>query len=75
MYGQSMWFDIDHARDELAWQPRYSNDEMLAESYDWFVANRAAARRPGHPHRPIAARPSSRLLSLLKRISPATIPS
>ena len=27
-----------------------------------------AARR-GHPHRPIAARPSSRLLSLLKRIS------
>ena len=56
MYAQSMWFDIDHARDELAWQPRYSNDEMLAESYDWFVANRrratpAIVRVAPPPHR------------------------
>ncbi len=68
MYGQSMWFDIDHARDELDWQPRYSNDEMLAESYDWFVANRtaAAAGSFASPHR---RTPSSRLLSLLKRLA------
>ncbi len=68
MYGQSMWFDIDHARRELAWQPRYSNNEMLAESYDWFVANRTAARQgaSASPHR---RTPTSRLLSLLKRIS------
>jgi nucleoside-diphosphate-sugar epimerase len=68
MYAQSMWFDIDHARDELGWQPRYSNDEMLAESYDWFVANRAeaAAGVTGSPHRRV---PSSRLLALLKRAS------
>ena len=38
-----MWFDIDHACDELNWQPRFSNDEMLADSYDWFVANRRLA--------------------------------
>ena len=50
MYGQSMWFDIDHARAELNWQPRYSNDEMLAESYDWYVANRTAARRRDPSH-------------------------
>jgi nucleoside-diphosphate-sugar epimerase len=68
MYAQSMWFDIDHARDELGWRPRYSNDEMLAESYDWFIANRAeaAAGVTGSPHRRL---PSSRLLSLLKRVS------
>ena len=68
MYSQSMWFDIDHARDELGWRPRYSNDEMLAESYDWFVANRVAAtaRVSGSPHRRV---PPSRLLALLKRAS------
>ena len=41
MYAESMWFDIEHCREELDWQPRYSNDEMFAESYDWFLANRA----------------------------------
>ena len=42
MYAQSMWFDIDHAADALGWTPRWSTDEMFAESYDWFVAHRAA---------------------------------
>ena len=52
------------ARSELDWQPRYSNDEMLAESYDWFVANRGAiGGRPRRPHRRIGGPRSSRLLS------------
>ena len=42
MYSKSMWFDIAHARDTLGWQPRYSNEEMLSASYDWFIANRAS---------------------------------
>lgn len=42
MYARSMWFDIDHAVTALDWRPRWSNDEMFAQSYDWFVANRAA---------------------------------
>ncbi len=68
MYAESMWFDIDHARNELDWQPRYSNDDMLAESYDWFVAHRdeATSGVTGSPHRRV---PPSRLLSLLKRAS------
>ncbi len=40
MYRRSMWFDIEHLRDALGWTPRWSNDEMLAESYDWFLAHR-----------------------------------
>ena len=36
-----MWFDIDHAPRALGWSPRWSTDEMFAQSYDWFVANRA----------------------------------
>ena len=40
MYAQSMWFDIDHVVDALGWAPRWSTDEMFAQSYDWFLANR-----------------------------------
>ena len=42
MYSKSMWFDIDHAAETLGWTPTWSTDEMFAQSYDWFVANRAA---------------------------------
>jgi nucleoside-diphosphate-sugar epimerase len=51
MYSKSMWFDIDHARQQLGWQPRWSNEEMFAQSYDWFVANRATAGGPGGANR------------------------
>ena len=27
-----MWFDIEHARDQLGWQPKYSNAEMFPYS-------------------------------------------
>ena len=49
MYGRSMHFDIRPTPRRLEWQPRYSNEEMLLESYDWFLANR---HRPGSsPHK------------------------
>jgi nucleoside-diphosphate-sugar epimerase len=50
MYSKSLWFDIDHARDALGWQPRFSNEEMFAASYDWFVANRAITTAEGASH-------------------------
>ena len=53
-----MWFDIDHVRETLGWTPQWSTDEMLAESYDWFVANRAAAGRTTAARR-TAARPAA----------------
>jgi nucleoside-diphosphate-sugar epimerase len=40
MYGRSLWFDIGKAQRELGWKPRYSNDEMFAQTYDWYLANR-----------------------------------
>lgn len=68
MYARSMWFDIDHATDALGWTPRWSNDEMLAQSYDWFVANRAVALRgaSGSHHR---RAPVSWLLGAMKRLA------
>jgi nucleoside-diphosphate-sugar epimerase len=66
MYGRSMWFDVDHVRDALGWSPRWSNDEMLADSYDWFCANRERLGAGSSPHR----RPArAGALSLVKRVS------
>jgi hypothetical protein len=50
MYSKSLWFDIDHARQALGWQPVYSNAEMFAASYDWFIANRAHTADEGASH-------------------------
>ena len=41
MYGRAIYFDISKARTKLGWVPRYSNNEMFIESYEWYLANRA----------------------------------
>ena len=53
MYGRSMYFDITKAKRQLGWQPQYSNDEMLAQSYDWYRSHRdeVLAATTGSPHR------------------------
>ncbi len=40
VYGRSLYFDIAKAQSELGWQPRYSNQEMIVESYQWYLQNR-----------------------------------
>lgn len=39
MYGRSMYFDISQAQSKLGWQPRYSNNEMFIQSYEWYLKN------------------------------------
>lgn len=56
MYSKSLWFDIEHARQQLGWQPRYSNEEMFAASYDWFVANRTHTDDTGASHHRTSAK-------------------
>ena len=41
MYGRSMYFDVSKAKHDLGWQPKYSNDEMFIDSYDWYLKNRS----------------------------------
>ena len=68
MYARSMWFDIDHVRDALGWTPRWSNDEMFAQSYDWFLANRGRSRRRRlAPPPPGASRRAGRRSSASRR--------
>lgn len=40
MYSKSLYFNIRKAQKVLQWQPRYSNIEMICESYDWYVNHR-----------------------------------
>jgi len=71
MYSKSLWFDIDHVRDALGWQPKWSNEEMLVDSYDWFVANRADTERPGRSlHRTTAKQGALRLLKAGTKLLP-----
>jgi len=63
MYSKSMWFDIDHAREQLGWEPAWSTDDMFRQSYDWYLAHRAEASSGASHHRR-AARQG--LLAVLK---------
>jgi nucleoside-diphosphate-sugar epimerase len=53
MYGRSLYFDVTKAKRVLGWSARYSNVEMLCESYDWYCRNRPAvlAGGTGSAHR------------------------
>ena len=42
MYGKSMYFDITKAQKELKWEPKYSNKEMIIESYNYYIRHRAS---------------------------------
>jgi nucleoside-diphosphate-sugar epimerase len=67
MYGRSLYFEISKARTELGWQPRYSNNEMFVQSYDWYLKNREAIlRSTGASHHRSAVRQG--ILRLVKRL-------
>ncbi|HEY0521454.1 MAG TPA: NAD-dependent epimerase/dehydratase family protein [Ilumatobacteraceae bacterium] len=71
MYSKSLWFDIDHVRDALGWQPTWSNEEMLADSYDWYVSHRADASREGRSaHRTITKQGALRAVKFATRLLP-----
>jgi nucleoside-diphosphate-sugar epimerase len=45
MYGKSLYFDITKAKMELGWKPKFSNNEMFVQSYDWYLTNREMIMR------------------------------
>ncbi len=67
MYGRSLYFDVSRAKQELGWQAKWSNEEMICQSYDWYREHKEEVLAPGQasPHRS-AVRQG--VLSLVKRL-------
>jgi nucleoside-diphosphate-sugar epimerase len=67
MYGREMYFDMTETKAVLGFAPRYSNAEMIAESYDWYVAHRdeVLARKDASHHRSPVRLGVLKLLELL----------
>lgn len=53
MYGKAMYFDVSRTKRELGWSAKYSNAEMFADSYDWYMRNReeVLSRKDASHHR------------------------
>lgn len=68
MYGRSLYFDIGKARRELSWEPRFSNVEMICESYDWYLRHKREilAQKNASAHRSAM---KQGILGLIKRFS------
>jgi len=45
-YHIDFYFDLSGIS-ALGWKPRYSNDEMMCESYAWYLRNRMSLKSPG----------------------------
>jgi nucleoside-diphosphate-sugar epimerase len=60
------YVDVSRARSLLGWEPRYSNAEALARTYDWYLTNRESFGAAGLTHR---VPWEQRALGLLKRLS------
>ncbi len=66
LYGESLWFDVTRARDELGWAPTASNASMMIESYEWFLEHRSQLDGASGSHHQSPARLG--LLRLLKQL-------
>jgi nucleoside-diphosphate-sugar epimerase len=65
MYGQSFYFDITRARAELGWTPKFSNNQMFIQSYDWYLRHRESVlHSAGASHHRSAVKQG--ILSLVK---------
>jgi len=66
LYSESLWFDTTRAQTALGWESHHSNAQMIAESYDWFLAHRSELGNSTGSHHQSPVRPG--LLRLLKRL-------
>jgi nucleoside-diphosphate-sugar epimerase len=68
-YGKDFYFDLKPLL-EIGWKPKYSNDRMLRESYDSFLANHAqlSAVTTGSAHRKPVKERALRVLKVLSKL-------
>jgi nucleoside-diphosphate-sugar epimerase len=67
MYARSMWFDTEHVGERLGWRPIRSTPDMFAESFDWFLENRAGTESAEASHHRRSTRQG--VLAVAKRLT------
>jgi nucleoside-diphosphate-sugar epimerase len=66
-YHKDFYFDISKIKNRLGWQPTYSNNEMLIESYKWYRDHRQQAQSQlGTTHRKAVRQ---RMLGIVRSLS------
>ena len=66
LYGKSLYFDVSKIKKTLSWGSKYSNIEMIQESYDWYIQNRDdVLKGSGKSHHKSAVK--QKVLSFLNR--------
>ncbi|MBK5287378.1 MAG: NAD-dependent epimerase/dehydratase family protein [Acidimicrobiia bacterium] len=66
LFGESLWFDVAKAEEELGWEPTHSNASAVIDSYEWFLRNRETLGGDGKSHHQSPAKLG--LLKLVKRL-------
>jgi nucleoside-diphosphate-sugar epimerase len=65
-YHKPYHFDLEPAFSRLNWRPRYSNSQMLTESYSWYLENRTRLPEKTSAHRGIL---NHGILKILESVS------
>ena len=70
-YHKPFYFDISKTKQALEWRPKYSNKDILIESYEWYVKNIDQFSLDDNPNKGSMHRKPLRkgLLDLAKQIS------
>jgi nucleoside-diphosphate-sugar epimerase len=66
-YHKPFYFDLSDEFRLLEWRPKRSNDQMMTEAYDWYIANRRQLERTGGSTHRSAVK--QRLLRIIKKLS------
>lgn len=67
-YHKPFCFDVKHV-EALGWNPKYSNDDMLRESYDLFLTGGYQKQEAGSSFSPHRKRVKDGVLWFLKKVS------
>ena len=68
MYGKSIFFDTKREERLLNWEPRYSNNEMIIDSYQWYLRNREEILKNEIKYSTHKSKVKKGLLSIMEKV-------
>ena len=64
-YNWEFHYDLQHTFQTLNWRPKFSNQEMICQAYEWYVKNKIYLSSNGSSHRSIVKQGALRILKKL----------